>query len=552
MTVDKNLDGASRPNAPRAETTVIGAAGPELRESLFDLGRPAPPPQPFNLSAYCLSAATHAPDKVALQVFHEADAAPSEVWTYGALAEAVERATAGFLALGLQPGDRVLLRLGNTSRFPLLFFAVAAAGGVALPTSSQLTPAEAVKIAEDAGARILCVEDALAIDAPPLGATLLDDAGIEALLNAGDRAPAREMDPDAPGYLVYTSGATGRPKGVLHAHRAVWARRMMWRDWYGLEAEDRVLHAGAFNWTYTLGAGLMDPWACGAATAIYAGPSDPAVWPKLAQRVGATLFAAVPSLYRRIVKYGDGLETAFANLKHGLTAGEKLPEPVREDWRRATGKEVYEALGMSECSTFVSSRPGWPIKPDRAGWPQRGRRVAVLPVDADASSADRPVAIGAPGVLAVSRDDPGLMLGYWSRPEEDAAARRGDWFLTGDLVRMDPDGAIAHLGRADDLMNAMGYRVGPQEVEDALLSCPGVLECAATEVEVKAGVRAIALFVVVDPNAAPNEETLQAHAAARLAEYKRPRAYHIVDALPRTATGKVQRKRLAAMAGPSS
>ncbi len=533
-------DGAT----PELATTARDAP---LALSLFDRGAPPACPEPFNLAAYCLAPAQAAPDKVALSVFRDPAGDPHEQWTYGALNAAVERATAGFIAQGVTPGDRILLRVGNSARFPILFFAAAAAGAIATPTSAQLTPREALAAAEDCGARLLCVSDDLALDAPPAAARILDDAAMDALLATPDRASARPTAPDEPGYLVYTSGATGRPKGVLHAHRAVWARRMMWDGWYGLGPEDRMLHAGAFNWTYTLGAGLMDPWACGASTVIYAGPADPTVWPTLAARTGATLFAAVPSLYRRILKYADPdrpLREAFAQLRHGLTAGEKLPETVRRDWRDQTGTELYEALGMSECSTFVSSGPNAPPKPGFAGRPQIGRRVAILPTE-PAREADglRPQPIDTPGVLAVHADDPGLSLGYWRRPAEDAAARRGPWFLTGDLARMDADGYVAHLGRADDLMNAMGYRVAPQEVEEALLEHAGVQDCAVAEVEPKPGVRVVGAFVV-RRDAALDEAALAAHAAERLAEYKRPRAYYFVEALPRTPTGKLRRKGL--------
>ncbi len=120
-----------------------------------------------------------------------------------------------------------------------------------------------------------------------------------------------------PAFLIYTSGTVGRPKGVLHAHRAAWGRRPMYQGWYGIGADDVVLHAGAFNWTYTLGVGLIDPWANGATAVLYNGPADPAVWPELIARFGVSIFATVPSLYRRILKYGRFSATACGRCATG-------------------------------------------------------------------------------------------------------------------------------------------------------------------------------------------------------------------------------------------
>jgi acyl-coenzyme A synthetase/AMP-(fatty) acid ligase len=302
-----------------------------------------------------------------------------------------------------------------------------------------------------------------------------------------------------------------------------------------------MLHAGAFNWTYTLGAGLMDPWAVGASTVIYNGPKAPGVWPKLAAKHSATLFATVPSVYRQMLKYADHISQGFVHLRHGLTAGEKLSEAVRDHWTKATGKPLFEALGMSECSTYASSSPSVPIKPGFTGRPQIGRRVAILNPE-EGSVETMPV--GQPGLLALHKDDPGLMVRYWNRDPETVSAFRQDWFLTGDLALLDDEGYLQYLGRADDLMNAQGYRVSPQDIEDVLAHHPGVQECACGEIQVREDLSIIVAFIVAKPNAHPTAEELTTYATERLAAYKVPKDFVMVEALPHTQSGKILRRAL--------
>ena len=173
------------------------------------------------------------------------------------------------------------------------------------------------------------------------------------------------------------------------------------------------------------------------------------------------------------------------NLRHGLSAGEKLPDATRSAWEHATGSPIYEAFGMSEISTFISGSPAHPEPRGTLGFPQVGRRIAVMSEDGIAQHDE-------PGMLCVSKRDPGMMLFYWGADAETAARFDGEWFLTGDLVRMAPDSALTYLGRADDMMNAGGIRVSPIEVENALNAHPNVTESAAVEVLVKADTTVIA------------------------------------------------------------
>lgn len=507
------------------------------RPALFDEGPFAPCPEIFNMAAHTFAPARAAPDRVALEVL----SGPGEVterWTHGAMLDAVRRTAGGLRARGIGPGDRVLLRLGNSSDFPILFFAANAVGAVPVPTSAMLTAREVGGILADLQPALICLGTGLAL--PPTEVPVAGPEEIRAL-RAAEPADFAVTRADDPAFMVYTSGTGGRPKGVVHAQRAAWARRMMWEGWYGLTAEDRVLHAGAFNWTYTLGAGLTDPWAIGATALIHAGAPDRHVWPALAAAHAATIFAAVPGVYRQMLGDDADLARGFAHLRHGLSAGEAMPRQVAAAWSAATGKPIHEALGMSEISTYISFSPRRPGVAGRAGYPQPGRRVAILP-----ETGEIPARIGEDGLLAVSRRDPGLMLGYWQRPEETAEAFRGEWFLTGDRARMEADGAITYLGRADDVMNAGGFRVSPAEVEQALLHHAGIAEAAVVDIPVREGVSIITAFYVPKADALPEAE-LAAHCARELARYKCPRAFRAVAALPRSANGKILRRRLRTM-----
>lgn len=500
------------------------------------------PPARFNMAAYAIGRAAAArPSAPALIVIDDPAAAqPSEVWTYAELESAVLRVAAGLRAAGLEPGARILIRLENTSAYALLFFGAIAGGYVPLPTSTQLTEAEARFLAEDSGAAAVACGRDLEFGALPGGVRALAAEEVARMIAVGAAGAYADTKADDPAFLIYTSGTTAKPKGVLHAQRSAFGRRPMYQGWYGIGADDRMLHAGAFNWTFTLGTGLTDPWANGSTAIIYTGERDPALWPRLIRQTGATLFAAVPGLYRQILKYAPQEAADLGALRHGLVAGETPPPGLFEEWTGTTGRQLHEALGMSEVSTYISTSPSVPRKPGTVGKPQPGRRVAILGVDGGTEA----LPPSAEGLLAVHRSDPGLMLGYWKRPEEEAAVYRGDWFIGGDIATIDADGYVAHHGRANDLMKALGYRVSPLEVEAALSQHPAVAEVACAEVRVREDVSVIGAFIVPQAGARPDKEEIERFAEARLASYKRPRVITFVDSLPRTANGKVVRAQL--------
>ncbi|UYV39228.1 acyl--CoA ligase [Rhodobacteraceae bacterium D3-12] len=496
--------------------------------SVFDEGPWPPCPASFNFAAHVLGRASSLPDKTALAVLGPVEA---ERWSFAELEAAVRGTGTGLLNAGLRPGDLVLMRLGNTVEFPIAYLGAIAAGLVPVPTSTQLTAREVagmIKTLEPAAilraAEVSCPD----VDIPVIGEDAL--AGMRALPPC-----AWDMgDPERLAYVIFTSGTSGKSRAVMHAHRAIWARGMMHEGWYGLKESDRLLHAGAFNWTYTLGTGLMDPWSVGATALIPEPGTAPEQLPLLLKRHDATLFAAAPGVYRKMLSGQEALD--LPKLRHGLSAGEKLSESIRAAWTKATGKELCEAFGMSECSTFISASPGRPVRAGMLGRPQQGRRVAIV------DDAGTPVPMGEDGTIAVSNRDPGLMLGYLGAEAETREKFRGEWFLTGDHGGMSDDFQIEYHARVDDMMNAGGFRVSPLEVEAAMTGFPGLTEIGVTDVEVKADAKVIAAFYTAET--ALDEHALKAWAEERLARYKQPRLFVHLPALPRNANGKLQRQAL--------
>jgi acyl-coenzyme A synthetase/AMP-(fatty) acid ligase len=497
--------------------------------SVIDAGPPPAVPTKFNMAQHVLAfSVERCPEKLALQILTQAG---SDDWTYARLTRAVQGCGAGLLALGLVPGDRVLIRLGSQVAFPILFLGALSVGLVPVATSAQLTTAEITPMTAHVRPQLIVATAGVALpDAP--ACPVLTDADIMAM-HALAPAPWHMGDPDRPGYIIFTSGTSGRPMAVVHAHRAIIARQMMHTSWEGLTPDDRLMHAGALNWTYTLGTGLMDPWTVGATALIPGAGVGVGDLPTLAARHCATILAAAPGVLRQMLR---APLPALPALRQALSAGEALHPAIRQAWTTATGTPVCQALGMSEISTFVSESPDRPAPVGASGFAQTGRRIAALGADLT------PVPRGTPGQLAVDRRDPGLMLGYLGASDPFAGRLSGDWFLTGDQVVIDANGAVTYLGRIDDQINAGGYRVSPLEVETAMALCPGITDVAVTEVQIRPGVQVIGCFYT--GSQALDDAQLSAHAASVLARYKQPRVFQYLAALPRGANAKLNRRAL--------
>ena len=480
--------------------------------------------------------------------------------TFGGLARDTSRFAQLLRDLGVAAGERVLIRLPNCLEYSTVFLGAMKRGAVPVPTSTLLTADEVLFLAQDSGARVVVTTPAAWSD---MQATLAPLDHLTHVVLVGDAAPAQpsrlqivDLDPalagiarwqpphptraNDPAYLVYTSGTTGYPKGVLHAHHALLGHLPASRYWFDFQpAGDRVLHSGKYNWTYVLGTGLMDPLLRGATTIVHEGNPDATIWPRLIAKHAASVFIGVPTTYRQIIQKTQYGAADVPTLRHCMCAGEALSGEVLAAWRDRFGQDIYEGLGMTECSYYISQPRTVPIRPGSAGFAQPGHAVKLLDPETW-----REVRIGAEGMVCIPRSDPALLLRYWNRPDQTAAAFHGDWFLTGDYARIDADGYLWFLGRKDDLINTFGYRVSPHEVERILKDHPAVADCAAVGEEVSPGKIVVAAHVVARPGVAVASDELIAYARQHLASYKAPRIVYVVGGLPRTRNGKVLRRAL--------
>ncbi|MEM9854406.1 MAG: class I adenylate-forming enzyme family protein [Pseudomonadota bacterium] len=477
-------------------------------------------PPSFNLAEYVLHHSGADDGKIALALLMPTG---SQRWSYGKLRGAVAHVARGLSAAGLAPGDRLLLRLGNGIAFPIAFLAAVSAGIIPVPTATALTQSELDAMLEGLAPRAIAASPDVAL--PSRSETLITEGEISALAARplSDVKPLYARgDPERLAYIIFTSGTSGRARAVAHAHRAIWARRMMFEAWYGLTPEDRLMHAGAMNWTFTLGTGLLDPWAMGATALIPAPEAGLGALPMLMRRHDATLFAAAPGVLRKLLK--DPVKLTLPKLRHTLTAGEHLQDPLKMAWENATGRPLYEAYGMTECSTFLSASPAGAA----ALTPQPGRKIDLLE----------------DGTIAIHKDEQGLMLGYLDAGLAPHLPLEGNWFLTNDQATRGAQGAFTYQGRRGEMLNAGGFRISPLEVERVLAGHPGLEEAAVCELPIDGSTILAACYTAPKPL---DRESLDAYVSARLARYKHPRAYRHVSALPRSPNGKLLRRDLPAV-----
>ena len=517
-------------------------------------------PECFNIGVACTDAHLGTPVAAQTAMIVEDDRAGTSSASFAELADASSRFAQLLRNLGVGLGERVLIRLPNSLAYPVAFLGAMKRGAIAVPTSTLLVAEEVRYLAQDSGAAVLVTDKAMWPDLEP---ALRDLPGLRQVVLAGagplpgaaagsctlhdlDAALAAITDCEAPhptkaedpAYLVYTSGTTGHPKGVLHAHRAMIGRKPAASHWFDFHPGDRIMHSGKFNWTYVLGSGLMDPLYNGLTVIVHEGANDATLWPRLIAKHGCTVFIGVPTIYRQIIQKTGFTKHDLPTLRHCMSAGEHLSDEMLSAWRERFGMDVYEAIGMSEISYYLSQNKFHPIRPGSAGFPQPGHDVRLLDEDL------QEVPDGEEGMICIRGDDPGLFLRYWNLPEETAKHRRGGWFLTGDYARRDVDGYVWFIGRRDDIINTFGYRVSPHEVERVMKTHPDVADCVAIGEDIDKEKTLVAACVVLRAGATTTQTDLLAFGERHLAGYKRPKRIHLVTDYPRTKNGKVIRAQL--------
>jgi len=515
-------------------------------------------PQQCNIGVACTDAHLGTPIENALAMIVEDDKLGTSQITYGELAARTSRFAQLLRNLGVGLGERVLIRLPNSLDYPTAFLGTMKRGAISVPTSTLLTVEEVLYLARDSGAQVLVTDKAMWAglhdqlgNLPNLKHVLLSGPGdviLSPTHNVVDLDPAlaaiaswnapHSTRADDPAYLVYTSGTTGYPKGVLHAHRALIGREPAAGYWFDFApGGDRIMHSGKFNWTYVLGSALMDPLYLGKTVIVHEGKNDAEAWMRLIAKHSATIFIGVPTIYRQILQKTASGMAAVPSLRYCMSAGEHLSDEVLSQWRERFGMDIYEAVGMSEFSYYLSENKFRPIRPGSAGFPQPGHAIKLL----DPETLQE-VAAGEEGMISVPADDPGLFLEYWNQPEETAKHKHDSWFFTGDYARYDADGYIWFLGRKDDIIKSFGYRVSPYEIERVMKSHPDVADCAAVGEEIEKDKLLVVAYIIPQPGSSATPDELLAFAKKHLAAYKAPKVIYFASDFPRTKNGKVLRR----------
>ena len=222
-----------------------------------------------------------------------------------------------------------------------------------------------------------------------------------------------------------------------------------------------------------------------------------------------------------------------------MSAGEHLSDEVFAQWKERFGLDIYEAVGMSEFSYYLSQDKRRPVRPGSAGFPQPGHGVKLLDPDTLAE-----VPRGEEGMISIPADDPGLFVEYWNQPEETARSRHGGWYFTGDYARYDADGYLWFLGRKDDIIKSFGYRVSPYEVERVLKGHPAVADCACVAQNAGADRTLVVAYVIAQPGSGVTPDELAAFGREHLAAYKAPKIVYLAKEFPRTVNGKILRREI--------
>jgi acetyl-CoA synthetase len=444
-------------------------------------------------------------------------------WTFGEISERHARLAATLQRHGVTRGDVVLTLIGNRPEWVLAMLACFRLGAVALACNEQLRAHDLAYRLAAAQPRLILADERdraeLEKANPSCPVLTIPDRGVY----DADPAPPAELDPTDPCLITFTSGTTGAPKGVVHGQRYLTGQHLQAEHWLDARPGDLVWCTAATGWSKSARNSFIAPWIRGAAALLHDARFDPTERLQILDRERVNVLCMAPTEYRVIAKRVD--IQPVSSLRTLVAAGEALNPEVLRAFSEATGIEIRDGYGQTETGQLTAMPAGQPARPGSMGKPLPGVKLEVIDGEL---------------VLTDPRTDPTFFVSHLGG---DPAPEARPWH-TGDRVRQDEDGYLHFESRADDVIISAGYRIGPFEVESALVSHPAVAEAAAVaapDEERGAVVRAI---VVLRPDAHPSDELiteLQEHVKTETAPYKYPRIVEFADELPKTASGKVRR-----------
>jgi len=496
------------------------------------------------------------PQKLAM-LWVGADGRQREV-TFRELGERSRRAANALAGLG-KPGDRVFIMLPRLVEWWEIILGCIRARVVSVPGTTLLTPKDIAYRINTAGATVAITD---AENAEKVEAVWKECRSVRHLVVVG-RAPGwREYEEllarassdcphphnlsSDPLMIYFTSGTTGYPKMVLHTHASYPIGHIITgKFWLDNRPTDLHWTLSDTGWAQAAWTCLFAPWNTGAALFIWdhRGKFDPERTMRMLETYPITTFFAPPTAYRMLVL--EDLERYRPKaLRHCVGAGEPVNPEVIEAWREGTGHHIWEGYGQTETVLCVATFPGMPYKPGSMGVVAPGHRMAVV----DERGQELPVGEEGEVAIRIRPERPvGLFLEYWQNPEANAKCFRSDWYYTGDRATRDADGYFWFIGRGDDVIISASYRIGPFEVESALLEHPAVAEAAVVGRPDEMRGEIVKAFVVLAPGHRPSDALvteLQDHVRRVTAPYKYPREVEFVDELPKTISGKIRRTEL--------
>ena len=456
------------------------------------------------------------------------------------------------IRLGLRKGDRILILMSRLPEWQISMVACLKIGAIPIPCIEMLTPKDIAYRVNDAGATgaISTAPNCGKFDGLPLrtkvavGGTATGWASFSDAAQEPDQFECAAMSSEDPALLYYTSGSSGNPKGVLHACRALYAWRLSAAWWQTLDETDVKWCTSDTGWAKAGTGILFGPWSRGSCVLFFDGKFDPVHRLRLLAKYKVTVFCAPATEFRHLIT-APVAEHDLSALRLSVSAGESVnPEVVRR-WHELTGAQLLDGYGQTETLMTVLNYPCMPVKPGSMGKPIPGTRFEILGEDGSV------LGDGEEGQLAMQLPNPQFMLGYWNNPARTQEAIKRvagtDYWLTGDLAVRDSEGYLFYTGRADDIISSAGYRIGPTEVENALIEHPAVVESAVVARPDQERGEIVKAFIVLRAGFQPSDklvEELQRHVQRVTAPYKYPRQIAFVDTLPKNASGKLLRRAL--------